>query len=280
MKHRQRLEKIRIRFKATKQRHEYWNDELHLLDQQTVLVHPGIAKRLIQNFSDNFEKVRIQCWKIGKQLRRPLKLSEISLVSIVNKPDVFEKNLKPSIPRGVETIIIDNEGNKKFSSASKALNYGIKQARNTTIITCHQDIQFGKGWFDALIKQECRLRNWGALGIVGTADGVYRLRWGYDFDRPKKAEILDECVFIVNKRNGLTFDEKNFDGWHQYGSDFSLQCHDKGFGVFILAGECFHRWFRGKRPGWLAGSIPYLDRIRQKWSSKFSVINTTVGEVK
>ena len=241
LKRRASLEKIRVRFKTTKQRSRYWNDELHLEDRQTVLVHPGLAKRLMHYFPDNFEKVRIQYWKIGKPLRKPLKLSEISLVSIVNKPEMFEKHLKPSIPKGVERIIIDNENNKRFPSASKALNWGIKQAKNSIVLCVHQDIKLHQNWFDAFIRQECRFKNWGVLGGVGILT-EYKLVWGYSLDRAIRATSLDECLIVVNKKNKIWFDEKVFDGWHLYAADYCMECRKKGLKIYIVSGEFQHFW--------------------------------------
>ncbi len=278
MKHRAILDKIRIRFKANKQRSEYWNDELHLKDMETILVHPGLAKRLIHYFPDNFEKVKVRYWKIGKRLRKPLKLSEISLVSIVNRPEVFEKNLKPSIPRGIEKIIIDNQDNKQFPSASKALNWGIKKANNSIVLCVHQDIKFHRDWFDAFIKQECRLKGWGILGGVGIIGQEYRLIWGYSLDRAMQATSLDECLMVINKKNNIGFDEKVFDGWHLYSADFCMQCREKELKICILAGEFVHRWQENPKSDWLKSTIPYRGKFSRKWQVPVTTTIGTIGE--
>ena len=277
MKDRVSLENIRIRFKATKERSEYWNDELHLKDKETVLVHPGIAKKLIHYFPDNFEKVRIKYYKIGKRLRKPLKLSEISLVSVVNKLEVFEKNLKPSIPKGIERIIIDNEGNKRFSSASKALNWGIKQAKNSIVLCVHQDIVFGRHWWEDFIKQECRLKNWGVLGGVGIVT-EYRLIWGYSLNRTKQATSLDECLMVINKKNKIWFDEEVFDGWHLYAADYCMECRKKGLKIFIMAGEFAHKWQENPKSDWLESTIPFRQKFNQKWQIPVTTTIGTIGE--
>ncbi len=228
-------------------------------------MHPGIAKRLMENFPDNFEKVRIKYWQMGKPLRKALKLSEISLVSIVNKSEMFENNLQPSLPKGIEAIIIDNEGNKKFSSASKALNFGIKQAKNSIVLCVHQDIVFHRGWFDSFIRQECRLNNWGMLGGVGILGQEYKLVWGYSLSSALRATSLDECLMVINKKNDIYFDEKVFDGWHLYAADYCMECREKGLRIFIPAGEFAHKWLENeKKRDWLESTIPFREKFRQK----------------
>jgi len=273
----QKIEKIRIKFKTTQKRKEYWSQNLHLKNGETALVHPKIGQKLLNFFPENFEEVIVKPETIGKKQRPKLKLSQISLVCIVNKPKIFERNLKTSIPKEVEFIKLDNENNCNWTSASKALNYGIKKSRNEVVICAHQDIKFHISWWENFLEQECRLKDWGILGGVGIVGNKYKLTWGYNLDKPIKANSLDECLIVVNKKNNIWFDEKTFNGWHLYAADFCLQCKEKGLGIYILAGEFQHNWLANEKSrSWLEDTVPYRKKLSQKWKQR---IVTTIGEI-
>lgn len=274
------MDKVRIKFKASKFRQEYWSQTLHLTDGKTVLVHQKTAERLIGHFPSNFERVSVKPGKLGKKLRRKLKLNQISLICIYNNKKILEKNLASNLPKEIEFLPLDNTNNQKFSSAAQGLNFGIKKAKNNTVVCCHQDVIFTSGWWGNFVEQECRLGNWGALGIAGSAKEARRWTWGYNLDVPKEIETLDECCIILNKKNRLFFDEKNFNKFHCYGIDICLQARNKGLSNFVIAGEVAHQCGQNLKSNWLEQTAPFKEAIQKKWGDKFGEIHTTLGVIK
>jgi len=231
---------MKVRFKTASTRQRFGSRGLSLGDGDTAEVSKDLADHLFRHFPDNFEKITFSVEELGPPLHEPLKLSEITILTIHYwPPDVLKKCLLSSLPKEVEFIKIDNIDNKMFTSAAKALNYGIRKASNDVVIYAHEDTAFGKGWFDDFIKQECRLKDWGALGIVGwDFDG--QVRWGSSYKLPCKVKWLDECCLIVDRKRGIWFDEETFRHFHCYGVDFCYQCHAKGLGVYVVAGVAEH----------------------------------------
>ena len=201
-----------------------------------------------------------------------LKLSQISLVTI-NYFDskVLQRELLQHMPKEVEFIQIDNPNNENWTCAAAAFNWGIRKATNDIVICAHEDINLRAGWFDRFVQQEASLKNWGALGILGIDWFIWKQWWGHMQDKPMAVPLLDECCIVLNKRNGLCFDEETFDHWHCYGLDFCLQCRAKGLGVYIVAGPSRH--FKGKTEGhpdaWRSLFKPYFRKLQRKWSQKF-----------
>ncbi|GAI32668.1 unnamed protein product, partial [marine sediment metagenome] len=229
---------MKIRFKASPSRLSYWSESLRFNDGETAEVGNYTADMLIRSFPTNFEEVALSLGDLGKPLHKPLKLSGITILTVHYKLATLKKSLLSYLPKEVEFIKLDNRNNR-WHSMAKALNYGIRRAKNDLIICAHEDVRFGEGWFSDFIAQECRLKEWGTLGITGfTEDG--RILWGSDHDTPQEIALLDDCCIILNRRNGIWFDEKTFTGWHRYGIDFCFQCHEANLGVYIITGLAYH----------------------------------------
>jgi len=234
--------------------------------------------QLLKYFPYNFFPIPVGVQKMGKPLHNPIKLSDITVITLHYWPnDVLERCLLSYLPEEAEFIKLDNENNKNFSSGAQALNYGIKKARNDIVIFAHEDLIFHKGWFESFIKQECRLKNWGAMGIVGMGFDR-KMHWGSNYDVPYKVNSLDECCYIINRKNSIWFDEKTFKGWHCYGVDFCLQCYDKGLNVYVVSGPATHgqRGYAHSKK-WLDEIKPTQKLLKKKWEDIFPCIPTTTG---
>jgi len=233
--------------------------------------------KLLEHYPDNFFPIPVGKQKLEKPVHKPLKISEITVLTIHYwSGDLLQKNLLSYLPEDIELIILDNENNKRFTSASEALNYGIKKARNDIVVCAHEDLIFRKGWFEAFIAQECRLKDWGALGIVGMTYDRH-LEWGTNYDVPFKVNTLDECCLIVNRKNNIWFDEKTFKGWHCYGVDFCLQAYNKGLEVYVVSGPATHGPTSPHSNNWVPELQKARNLLKKKWKDSFPVIATTTG---
>lgn len=210
-----------------------------------------------------------------------MKLSDITIVTIDFYPQILAKYLLPSLPKEAEFIKLENVNNENWKSAAKALNFGIKKAKNDVVICAHNDLILGKNWFRGFIKQESKLKKWGCLGIVGVElfpGGKTRKTWGRKCSSSRPVKVVDECCLIINRKNDLWFDQTLGDTWHCYGIDFCYQCYDKGLGVYILAGMSDHA--RGgtsvrKIPRFKIEKTNAMIRLQEKWKDKFPVIYHT-----
>jgi len=233
---------MRLIFFKTPDLTSYLARDVKAYDGNIVNVSPQRGMQLLKIYPHNFFPPDIPVIKLGDPIHEPLGFSQITVLTIHYWPsDVLERCLLSGLPQETEFIKIDNTDNQMFKSAAEALNYGIRKASNDIVICAHEDMQFGKNWFQDFIKQECRLKDWGALGVVGWEfDG--QMRWGSDCETVHQVRWLDECCIIVNRKNGIWFDQETFRNFHCYGVDFCYQCYDKKLGVYVLAGTAHHAW--------------------------------------
>jgi len=269
---------LKLKFKATKWRREYWSQDYHLKDGDIIDVPPAIAKKFLKHFKDNFLKVDIPTPsvfepKYTELKHKPLTLADISIVVLNPYPDVFKTHLLPCIPKEVEFIPLENINNINWTSGAKALNYGISVASNDIVMCCHPDLVLDQKWFENFIYHEARLKNWGALGVVGW-DFNNRMFWGNEVLSPYKVQCLDECCVIVNRQNGIWFDEETFRSWHCFASDFCLQCINKGLDVYVMPGVANHEGFSFKEvAGFRDERDKTLPTLWKKWKNKVQRIN-------
>lgn len=70
---------------------------------------------------------------------------EISLICVYNKPDMYKNVLIGSLKKikaeNIEVIGV-NSVKEKFTSASAALNHGVKLSHGDILLFVHQDIEF------------------------------------------------------------------------------------------------------------------------------------------
>lgn len=145
-----------------------------------------------------------------------------------------------------EIIAIDNRENK-FTSASKALNYGASIAKGEILVFMHQDVFCEKnthisellGYFDNI--QELALI--GVAGIDKTSKTVcsnitettkHIVRYPIVIDKLFEVETIDECLMAIRKKDfdEIKFDEVVCDKWDFYGVDLSYQVSLRGGKVY------------------------------------------------
>lgn len=271
---------MKLLFLTTPQKRTHIATDVRAFDGNVVKVSQVRGMKLLECYPDNFFPIPLGAQKLGEPVHPPLETSQITVLTIRYWPrNLLENNLLSYLPEEVELITLDNENNKRFTSASEALNYGIKKARNDIVICAHEDLIFRKEWFETFITQECRLKDWGVLGIVGRGFDTH-IEWGTNYDVPFKVNTLDECCIILNRKNDIWFDEKTFTGWHCYGVDFCLQAYNKGLGVYVVNGPATHT----KRGGDYLHSNDWHEKLkssqellREKWKDSFPIIATTTG---
>ncbi|QDO93689.1 hypothetical protein FNB79_06765 [Formosa sediminum] len=177
----------------------------------------------------------------------------ISIIVCSIKPDLlsdFKANVLETIGVPFEFIVIDN--NKEQYSICKAYNVGATKAKYEILAFCHEDILFHTvNWGEELIKT-FNDKGIGAVGAAGVklkpcvpaswtsvSERYYRtnlikntnhkkvksIRKDNDTENLSDIVVVDGMFLVTTntiwKEN--KFDEINFDGFHFYDQDFSIQ---------------------------------------------------------
>jgi glycosyltransferase involved in cell wall biosynthesis len=164
---------------------------------------------------------------------------------------VYERNfaISPCLSDSRVRQVLVQQG---FQSASLAYNDAIQKATGDVLIFCHQDMYFPEDWLNDLQKSIDILNqkdpHWAVLGCWGvTVDGQgvgYILSYGHGtlgapFDTPRRVNTLDECVLILRKSSGLTFDPYLPD-FHFYGTDICLSARKSGLTCYVISAFAIH----------------------------------------
>lgn len=205
----------------------------------------------------------------------------ISIVTLINKPELYNKNVVASFKATqAELIPIYYPTN-----ACKGLNEGITKANHNIILLCHQDVAFPDNWITnlynqiSLINDEC----WGVLGTAGYTERWHltgNIKSGDKYIRsgilPCIAMTLDEHCLIIKKDSGLRFDETIDDdcSFHWYGTDICLSAYQQGMNCYVINNFLHHLSDNPNRDDNFKKAEKW---IVNKWTgkSKFKRIYTT-----
>ena len=216
----------------------------------------------------------------------------ISIVCVYNNKEVLNDFLIKSLKNqsvNYELILMDNTtGN--FSSAASALNKGGKKAKGKYVMFVHQDIDLESSeWLEDTEKTLDSLENLGIAGVAGIAKWDEDVTSNITHDIPPKrvservinspveVQTLDECLFIIPRSvfEILKFDEAVCDDWHLYSVDYSLSIKKRGYNVYVIPSNLYHR-----SPG-DSLSDKYeisLKKLLKKHRNNYNAIFTTMGE--
>jgi GT2 family glycosyltransferase len=191
----------------------------------------------------------------------------ISVICVYNNKNILKKELEVSVDnqRNVkyEKIFIDNR-DKKFSSAAKALNYGVSISSGNILIFTHQDIiLLENNVFEKLIEYFALLGKDSILGVAGKSSSFpsstitnilhgknreYAGKFGYKDNF--KVNTIDECFFAITRESfhKLVFDENICFSWHLYGVEYCLEAKKKlDCNSFVVDLSIYHN-SAGNRP--------------------------------
>lgn len=187
----------------------------------------------------------------------------ISIVCVYNDKEVLENNLLSSLvcqTADHEIILVDNREHQ-FSSATKALNHGGRKANSKYIVFSHQDIYLPSShWLE---DTEFYLESIPKLGIAGVAGMISGGRcnkergrniimhgksleswsWGRTIVKPEPVQTLDECLFIIPKRifDIHPLDEETSVYWDLYAVDYCLSIlEEMNLFAYVLPVMVYH----------------------------------------
>lgn len=228
----------------------------------------------------------------------------ISIACVYNDKTVLENCLLKSLQNqtsNYELILADNT-ERKFESASKALNWGAKNAKGEYIMFVHQDVDLcSNSWLEEVEKVLDQLPNLGIAGVAGKKDekGVMtiikhgdppKLAGKIYIEKPTQVQTLDECLVIIPRSvfDVVQFDEEACPDWHLYTVDFCLSVAILGLRVYAIPTSIYHksRGVSPKNPFQIIlslSSLPEgyyqtLKKLLRKHKNHYKRIYTTMGD--
>jgi len=216
----------------------------------------------------------------------------ISLICVYNNKEVLDKYLLETLKtQTVEyELILINNINNKYDSASNALNYGGKKATGKYLMFVHQDVKLkSEKWLNNVEMSLDSLENLGIVGVAGVSerfDGIIsnikhgnppRAAGTIQINHPVEAQTLDECLFIIPRS---IFDKcqlnEDIKGWHLYAVDYCLNIKKTSLKVYIIPNLIYHRSYEFK----IALPKDYykiLKKILEYHRNEYKKIHTTCG---
>lgn len=171
-----------------------------------------------------------------------------------------------------------------FSSAARAYNRALDEAKTDVVVLVHQDVYLPAGFLAglsaALLDLAARDPDWAVVGVIGLTEGeeVVGQTWssglrqlvGQQVSEPTAVITLDEVLLVVRRSSGVRFDE-NMPGFHLYAADVVLSASIMNLSSYVLHLPIIHH----SRP------VIYLDAgyrrayrfMQGKWRARLPVPN-------
>ncbi len=210
----------------------------------------------------------------------------LSVVSVYNRADVFQRCLKSSLTtqqQPLELIEVDNSDGR-FDRAATALNWGAAQATTGWVVFAHQDVVLlDPRWSMKVSKLLEELQPSGWCGVVGRD---HRGRWqglirdrdcvhGEPFESHREVQTLDEVLLIHRREQEFTYFDETPKTWHVYGVDACCQAILSGHKNYVLSAPIWHDSPSTNRAGLEAANAYIAD----KYGSRLSPIHACCGDI-
>ena len=156
----------------------------------------------------------------------------VSIICCYNNKEQYNIMIKSLVSQNVnyEVIGIDN-CNNRFTSASRALNFGASHAKGEILVFLHQDIVFNSS--SSLEKFIKVISDYDAIvGLYGASRKSIVFKDNYNI-----VDSLDECCIGMNRLiwEKYKFNESICDDWHLYSVELCIRA--KLDGRLIVTGN-------------------------------------------
>ena len=173
-----------------------------------------------------------------------------TVVSAVNDDAVLQSCLLSSPCLGAAAAVLLKRG---YSSAARAYNSAIDEAKTDILVFVHQDVFLPEGW-DRRLQESLRQLgerdpDWAVAGAWGVHPSGQRSGHlfcvglgqvlGSDFAAGNQVRTLDEVLLILRKSSGVRFDEA-LGGYHFYGTDLCQEAERLGKKCYAISAFCIH----------------------------------------
>lgn len=216
-------------------------------------------------------------------------MEKIAIVCCYNDKKVLDEMLINSLNKQTNVEIELVLYNNQFKSAAEAYNNAIKNTSAEYLAFIHQDMALLQDDFLFNTIESIKLNKDAIYGLCGSRrennqnvvysnvfHGIQNTNMGVEVDTIFPVDGLDE-VFIAFHRQvteQILFDEEQFDGWHAYAEDLSIQAKLKNLGVFVLPYNSQHKCgFEFRKYLLEYRNLPqvyfkYLKRLRRKYGKQ------------
>ena len=185
----------------------------------------------------------------------------ISLIICSRRPTIplrLRQSIAETISCDYELVIIDNSNDNL--SIFKAYNEGVVRSKGEILCFCHDDVLFRSENWGANVHALFTDESIGAVGVIGTHflpnapmywwsspfisqysinydNGQANLNDNREFFHGHLADVvaIDGVCFFIPKRlfSSIRFDDENYDGFHLYDMDISMQVQKLGKRVCV-----------------------------------------------
>ncbi len=205
----------------------------------------------------------------------------LSVASVVNDREVANGLLLASLralDEPVQELLLSNAGNALGTGIAGLYNVLRRIDGPRVRAFVHADVTFEPDLvarvMTAVEHLEAAGASWGALGIVGRSwEGAYV--WCHELEAPAPVCTLDSCFLVTRADLPITFDSRRFDELHCVVEDYCLQCHDAGYGVWVVPASARHESVTFALEGARWGRYDhYRKRLDRKWRRRFPGFTT------
>lgn len=212
----------------------------------------------------------------------------LSIICAYNDKKILDQFLLDSLKKQVncnyELILVDNSDNK-FKSASMALNFGSIKAKGDVFVYIHQDVYLIDHLALSKIEDFSLNNSFGVCGVAGVnsaneiLSSVYQGRnkiiAGNKCETISEVNVLDECLFFIKKKDFDGFDYLG-DTWHFYAVNYSYKCLQKDLSNYLFPVDVWHY-----SPGFSLNNS-YFVTLKNffKIYPNIKEVNTTMGNFK
>ena len=205
----------------------------------------------------------------------------LSLAAVVNDWAVADRHLVPSLralDEPVQELLLSNAGNELGTCMAGLYNLLMRIDGPALRAFVHADVAFAPDLVtrvtSAVELLDTSGEQWGGLGIVGRSwDGEYV--WCHEVEAPTPVCTLDSSFLLTRNDLPLAFDADRFDELHCFVEDYCLQCHNAGYGVWVIPASARHESVTFAREGSRWGRYDrYRKRLDRKWRRRFPGFTT------
>jgi hypothetical protein len=203
-----------------------------------------------------------------QQQRKPV---PVTVASLTFDPKALGEHLSRALAhQDVECeLLVESNGDNHITLA-QYYNKVIDSAQHDVILFCHPDVEFSPWGISAMLRIFTKASDSGAVGLVGiTVQGL--LVWSDRRRLPREVSTLDACIMMIDRRQGLRFDEKTLNSFHCVVEDYCIQVQKRGLKAYVAPGVTLAHFGStmfeqpGQTMGWISEALHYIACLEAKW---------------
>lgn len=193
-------------------------------------------------------------------------MPNITLATIKHDSSAFNQYLKPSVESlsGDFEFIVEDV----HTLPAECYNKIIDKSKNDYIVFIHSDVKFSSTLIQDIERSVEAKPFFGSMGFAGIGVNPQRVSYRTNIKEQYEIETLDGLGILINRKQGLKFDSKNFDELHLYVDDYCCQVrYTLNLKVWtLLTPNVYHHGTTWRKLGGHWGTYPeYKKILEKKW---------------